>query len=103
MDAIPLQEEAALSQPPKAEAAVSQVRSADVCKQFVVGLRWPDHASPSSLRTKETPATMFVSFCRAAHRAVWLRPQSGAKDNFSAGAWRRHKLTRSATSCGVST
>ena len=39
---------------------------------------------------------------RAAQRAVWLRPQSGANDNFCGGAYCRHLRTRSATSAGVS-
>ena len=54
--------------------------------------------TPSSRRTTCTPATMFFSFCLAAQRAVWLRPQSGAKASRSAGACFRHSRTRSATS-----
>ena len=41
-----------------------------------------------------TPATMFRSFCLAAQRAVWLNPQSGAKESRSAGACFRQGRAR---------
>src|SRR5579864_1467674 len=102
MDAIPLQQETTLSEPPKAETPITQVRGVNVSKQIIMRLDWLDHWRPSSLRTRDTPATIFSSFCRAAQRAVWLRPQSGAKESFSAGACFRQRRTRSATSFGVS-
>src|SRR5580704_325777 len=102
MDALPLQQESALSQPPEPEA-VAFLGGANVGEQRGMRLQRPDHASPISLRTAATPWTMLISFCRAAQRAVWLRPQSGAKDSRSAGAYFRHSRTRSATSAGVST
>jgi hypothetical protein len=37
------------------------------------------------------PFTIFSSFCRDAQRAVWLNPQSGATDNFSAGIYFKHR------------
>ncbi len=70
MSALPLQQESALSQPPEPEAAIAPVCGTDVSEQRGVGLRRPDHASPSSLRTVATPSTMLMSFCRAAQRAV---------------------------------
>lgn len=54
------------------------------------------------LLSKFTPATRLRNFCRAAHRAVWLNPQSGANDSRSAGAYCRQRRTRAATSSGVS-
>ena len=62
-------------------------------------VHWP---RPCSLRTFFTPATRFFNFCFAAQRAVWLRPQSGAKERRSAGAYFRQNRTRSATSATVS-
>jgi hypothetical protein len=70
VDALPLQEESALSQPPEPEAAIAAVCSADVGEQRGVRLHGPDHATPNSLRTIATPWTMLASFCRAAQRAV---------------------------------
>jgi hypothetical protein len=37
------------------------------------------------------PFTMLISFNREAHLAVWLKPQSGATDNFSAGTYFKHR------------
>ena len=102
MDPLPLQQEPALSQPPQSETAVATIRRMNIAKQRIVGAERTNHDSPSSLRTIATPLTMLASFCRAAQRAVWLRPQSGAKERRSAGACFRHKRTRSATSAGVS-
>ena len=70
MDALPLQQESALPQPPEPEAAITLVRGTDVGEKRGVRLRRADHASPNSLRTIATPWTMLMSFCRAAHRAV---------------------------------
>src|SRR5207245_5929949 len=98
VNAIPLEQEATLSEPPQAKSAIAAVRGMNVCKQRIVGLDRLDHGCPSSLLTRDTPATIFASFCRAAQRAVWLRPQCGAKESFSAGAYLRHRRTRSATS-----
>ena len=67
-----------------------------------MGLEGLDHKNPSSLRTMATPLTMLANFCLAAQRAVWLSPQSGAKESFSGGAYFRERRTRSATSAGVS-
>ena len=39
---------------------------------------------PRLLAHAFTPATRFFNFCRAAQRAVWPRPQSGAKESPSA-------------------
>ena len=61
-----------------------------------------NYFNPASPRTFFTPATMFLNFSRAAHRAVWLSPQSGANDNRSAGACRKQARTRLATSSTVS-
>src|SRR5439155_12642733 len=99
---MPLQQETTLSHPPQTKLSVVPVRSANVRKQRFVGLDRLNQERPSSLRTIETPLTMFASFCRAAQRAVWLRPQSGANESFSAGAYFRQRRTRSATSEGVS-
>ena len=52
--------------------------------------------------TIAAPFTMLISFCRDAHLAVWLNPQSGATDSFSAGTYCRHLLILPATSSGVS-
>ena len=57
---------------------------------------------PYASLTCRTPSTMALSLRRAAQRAVWPSPQSGAKDNRSGGAYRRHRRTRSATSSAVS-
>ena len=42
-------------------------------------------AIPSERFTWRTPATMFANFRLEAHRAVWLKPQSGANTKRSAG------------------
>ena len=39
-----------------------------------------------SSRTLRTPSHMFLSFCFAAHLAVWLKPQSGANESRSGAA-----------------
>src|SRR5579859_1444894 len=103
MDPLPLQQESALPQPPQAKLSIPAVRGADVGEQHRVRLHRLNHARPSSLRTIETPRTRLISFCRAAQRAVWLRPQSGAKESCSGAAYLRQSRTRSATSAGVST
>jgi len=54
-------------------------------------------------RTRRTPSTRLASLRRAAHRAVWDNPQSGAKTSRSGFASFTHRRTRSATSFGVST
>ncbi len=72
----------------------------DVGEQRVVGLVRLDH---SVSRTRATPAHMFASFAFAAQRAVWLSPQSGASESFSAGACSSSPRTRSSMSSGVST
>src|SRR5437016_3411316 len=97
MAALVLHQETALPQPPKLERAPFYVG-----QQRVTGKHRLDHASPSSRRTSLTPSTMLTSFRRAAQRAVWLKPQSGAKDNRCGGAYSRHLRTRSAMSAGVS-
>src|SRR6266852_7758779 len=102
MHALPLQQEPALSKPPQTEIAVAFVGGAHIRKQRVGRHDGTNHGSPSSFRTIATPHTRFANFCRAAQRAVWLSPQSGAKERASAGACFRHKRTRSATSAGVS-
>lgn len=63
----------------------------------------PRQASPSSFRTCRTPSHIAASLRFAAQRAVWLRPQSGAKTRRSAGACSRQHFTRRAMSSGVST
>ena len=52
--------------------------------------------------TRLAPSAMFVSFCFAAQRAVWLRPQSGANTSRSAGAYLKHAFTASAMFSGDS-
>ena len=81
--AVELHQETALSQPPQAHVRVAHVGRPDVEQQVVVFLYRHDHGRPSSSRTRLTPSTMCASFWRAAHRAVWLRPQSGANANRS--------------------
>src|SRR5215467_2574573 len=102
VNALPLQKKTTLSQPPQTKSFILSIGSANVRKQDVVGLEGTNHGSPSSLRTIDTPLTMFASFSLAAQRAVWLSPQSGANESFSAGAYFRQRRTRSATSWGVS-
>src|SRR5690606_3430786 len=100
-----LSQEPTLAQPPDAKAIVgsttghinrftsgvtSRVTSwadGDVGEQIIMFHHGGDHDRPISLRTRPTPSTMFASFCRAAHRAVCDRPQSGAKTRRSAGAY----------------
>ena len=48
---------------------------------------------PTLRRTMPTPATRLFSFWRAAQRAVWLSPQSGANASRSAGACCRQART----------
>ena len=48
----------------------------NVFQQRGIFLEGTDHRL---FRTNSTPPTRFASFCFAAQRAVWLRPQSGAK------------------------
>ena len=85
----PLHEEAALPEPPEAQ----RVRRARRRRRRRRGTRRPSStgsitAAPQLRRApRRTPSTMFASFCRAAQRAVWLRPQSGAKASRSAGAY----------------
>ena len=81
MHALPLQQEPALSQPPQTEIAVALVGRAHIRQQRVAGQYGTNHGSPSSFRTIATPFTMLANFCRAAQRAVWLSPQSGAKES----------------------
>src|SRR5258708_1643784 len=102
VNSLPLQQESALPQPPQTKTSVAPIRRMNVREQGVVGLNRLDHESPSSPRTMFTPRTIFANFWRAAQRAVWLSPQSGAKESFSAGAYFRQRRTRSATSSGVS-
>ncbi len=82
--ALVTDQEAALPEPPDVGAAGGRL----------------DH---SSSRTIRTPATRFASFCFAAQRAVWLRPQSVEKASRSGGASCVNRRTRAATSSGVST
>ena len=70
MDALPLELKSALSQPPQTKIAVAPVGGMNVCEQRVVGLERPDHESPSSLRTMDTPLTILANFRLAAQRAV---------------------------------
>src|SRR6266545_489573 len=97
-----LDNEPALPQPPKIQAPLRLWHALEISDERVVAQQRLDH-SPSSLRTTFTPSTILVSFCFAAQRAVWLKPQSGAKLNLSAGAYLRQRRTRSATSAIVST
>jgi len=94
VDALPLQEKSTLSQPPQAKSAVAPVGTVNIRQQRVMGLERPDYASPSSFRTMQLRLPMLANFCRAAQRAVWLSPQSGAKESFSAGAYFRQRRTR---------
>src|SRR5579884_3610765 len=61
-----------------------------------------DHSSPNSDRTTFTPSTSALNFLFAAQRAVWLSPQSGARESRSAGTYLRQLRTRAATSSDVS-
>ena len=97
-----LHEKTALAQPPQYNP-IARIGRLDVGRQGFVGEQWLDERhSFSSSRTSRAPATMLASFFRAAQRAVWLKPQSGAKTNRSGGAYFRHARIRSATSSGVS-
>jgi hypothetical protein len=79
------QQEAALAEPPQVERPrLLTLRAVDVGDQGGVGEDRSDH-SPSSARTTATPAHRFCSLARAAQRAVWLRPQSGANDSLPPG------------------
>jgi len=62
----------------------------------------PTRHTSSSFLTFRTPSHMFFNFCFAAQRAVWLKPQSGAKERRSAGACFRQARTRFTTSSTVS-
>src|SRR5437667_2715773 len=97
--AVTLDEEAALPEPPEVKRPGS--RALHICEERVVGENGLDQ-TPSSSRTIRTPETRFASLARAAQRAVWLRPQSGANDRRSGGARRRKCRTRAATSSGGS-
>ena len=66
---FPLKEKAALAQPPQMQGFCCARCIRDVCKNRLVPEDRPDHDFSSS-RTRRTPSTMFVSFCRAAQRAV---------------------------------
>src|SRR5690606_9555715 len=94
--AVPLQQIAALSEPPEAKS-----------RCFEKGIHFPDellvlfqrrYQAHSVARMIRAPLTMFLSFSRAAQRAVWLSPQSGASDSRSAGTYFRHFLIRWMTS-----
>ena len=78
-------QKATLPQPPDVEQfgpgpGLGHVRQKDIALQQRL------FHTPNSARTSSMPATIFASFCRAAHRAVWLRPQSGANESRSGGA-----------------
>src|SRR5437879_10289697 len=102
MAALPLHQKPALPQPPQAEIIVVVIGGAHIREKGVVLEDWSNHAIPNLERTRWTPSTIAFSFFLAAQRAVWLRPQSGANDNRSAGANSRHLRTRAAMSSGVS-
>src|SRR5882724_3590110 len=102
MAAPPLHQKPALPQPPEAEIVVVVIGGAHIGEKRVVLEDRSNHAMPKSARTRWTPSTKAFSFLLAAQRAVWLRPQSGANDNRSAGANSRHLCTRAAMSSGVS-
>jgi hypothetical protein len=92
---VVLDEEAALAEPPEMERACGCFL--DVTQEDVVRLGRLDQ-TPTSSRTIATPRTRFASFSRAAQRAVWLSPQSGANDSRSGGAYCRKWRARRATS-----
>ena len=75
---LPCQQEPALPEPPDARAGTC---CANVREKGVVLECRTDHP-----RTCRTPFSMLASFCFAAQRAVWLNPQSGAKESRSGGA-----------------
>jgi hypothetical protein len=58
--------------------------------------------SYSLSRTFLAPRTMLINFCLEAHLAVWLNPQSGATESFSAGTYFKHFPILSTTSFSVS-
>src|SRR6476659_7670442 len=66
--------EAALAEPPDA-TAIGIDDALNIGEESVVLLESGFHLTiPSSRRTIRTPSTIFLSFCLAAQRAVWLRP-----------------------------
>src|SRR5262245_13181992 len=67
----------ALTEPPEAARARFE-HTTNVSDESVVLSESRFQASLSSRRTIFTPSTIFLSFCLAAQRAVWLKPQSGA-------------------------
>src|SRR5690606_31123186 len=99
--AVPGDEETALPEPPERELILFRWRATNLGEEIVVFAERALQSSSSS-RTRFTPATMLRSFSRAAQRAVWLKPQSGASESFSAGTCSRQSLTRAAMSSGVS-
>src|SRR4051812_31628982 len=102
----PLNKKAALPKPP--EVKFSSVRAArlagllDIEEKSLILEEGFLHSTPSSFRTAATPLTMLRSFCLAAQRAVWLKPQSGAKESRSGAPYLRQALTRSEISADVS-
>src|SRR6185437_7578928 len=102
MTAPPLHQESALAQPPESKSFVWDIRLTDIGQECVVRQHRLDQHRPNSFLTMRTPSTIFFNFARAAQRAVWLRPQSGANARRSGGAYCKQRRTRDATSSGVS-
>src|SRR5439155_18799178 len=84
--AVPLQQEAALPEPPRMQQGGIERRRVNVRQERIITEDWLDHVF-NSLRTRAAPSHMAASFFRAAQRAVCDRPQSGATLNRSAGAY----------------
>src|SRR4051794_25715565 len=98
-----MQQKPALSEPPQVKVIAFSMSTLHVRKKTLVLQNRLDHGLiPSSCRTCLTPSTMFLNFFLAAHRAVWLKPQSGAKESRSGGAYFKQSFTRSAMSLAVS-
>src|SRR5712691_10351399 len=75
MYSLPLQQETTLSQPPQTKTAVAPIGGVNVCEQRGVGLEGPDHESPSSLRTMDTPDISTIGAIRALREAGRRLPE----------------------------
>src|SRR5690606_27666454 len=98
--AFPLEQEAALTEPPQVNTR--RVEEGIHLAQELLIFFQCGYQVHKAVRRIRAPSTMFFSFNRAAHRAVWLSPQSGATDSRSAGTYFKHFFILSITSSRVS-
>ena len=98
---LPLNKETTLTKPPDMELISALARRLNIIQQVGAFAERSLH-KPNSFRTRWVPSTMCRNFSFAAQRAVWLSPQSGARERRSAGANARHRLIRSTTSSTLS-